>query len=161
MLIIWSLSLSFAMVSSSCDRWAVIIASVVRAVLWCCLMSFSESPSSFSESSLERILVEMSFCMGNPNFMFLKTRQAMIFINATFGTVNNVRRFAGSERMYRRLTVIRLKVIIVLTESRNDLLAGQEITTRVLTNSKPAHLVALPWRTQASSRQKSVLWHYL
>ena len=76
------------------------------------------SDSEITESrvvliSLEITLVEITFSLDS-NIMFLKTRQAMMFINAILGTVNNVRRTGGSDWKYRKVTVMRLKVTVDL-----------------------------------------------
>jgi len=64
-----------------------------------CRSELDEMVGWMAPITLEIMLLEIPFSLGNPNIVFLKTRQAMIFINAMLGTLAGVRRIGGSELM--------------------------------------------------------------
>ena len=63
-------------------------------------------------------LVVISVSLKIPNIVFLKTRQAMIFINIMLGTQESIRKVGGRELMNNRITAKRFMVMVVLWKER-------------------------------------------
>jgi len=89
----------------------------------------------------------------------------MIFINAMLGTLAGVRRMGGSELVYKKATVIRLKVIVDLSKgNETDSPGGKYIyiyilkknkNKKALTSSTSGRPATSPLRTQVGGYQKS------
>ena len=103
------------------------------------------------------VLGESSASLESPSsIIFLYIRQAMIFISATLGTVNIVRRvcMSGIEGLNKMITAMIFMVTMVLWKEQCVSRLGTRQTKRELTGSRPVHLVITPWRILADSLQR-------